>query len=118
MPLKRRIPALGALAKNKMSEMLVIMLCSEEDYTDMEVSGVCSILTNLGQLHTMVETVLDMLCEVESSPSVWARALSCLITSKTRSLKIKPGWSCGDSLQDNLTQLTRLAYMDITGMIH
>ena len=115
MPLKRRIPALGVLAKDKVSELLVMMLCSEDGYTDREVSGVCSILTSLGQLHTMVETVLDKLCEVESSPSVWARALSCLITSKTRSLKIKPGWNCGDSLQNNLTQLTRLVYLDITG---
>lgn len=29
---------------------------------------------------------------------------------------MKPGWSCGDSFQDNLTQLTRLVYLDITGV--
>ena len=115
MPLKRRIPTLAVMAKEQLSELLVHMICSEELYTESDVFGVCSILTNLGQLHTMVETILDKLCDYDASPTVWTRALSTVIHKKTRSVKLKPGWNCGEIFLQNLKHLNRLVYMDITG---
>ena len=114
MPHRRSIPSLSDLAKHEVSELVVQMLCGEK-YAQSEVLGVCSILSNLGQLQPMVERVLDKLCEWEASPNVWDRALSSLLNTKTTSMKVKPGWKCGDYLLKNLANLPRLVYMDITG---
>ena len=116
IPLRKRIPTLSILAKSRVSDLLVSMLCNDSEYTENDIEGVCTILSNLGLLPSLVESVLDALCDSEAPSYVWDRALCSVINYKTTSLKIKPGWMNGESLLSSLIQMKRLGYLDITGI--
>ena len=115
MPFKKRIPTLSVLAKSKVSDLLVLMMGNPIEYTENDIESVCTILSNLGLLPSLVETVLDNLCDSEAPSPVWDRALFSVLNNKTTSLKIKPGWMVGESLLSSLTRMNRLVYLDITG---
>ena len=115
MPLKKQIPTLSVLSKSKVSDLLVFMLNNKNVYTKEDLVGLCTILSNLGLLPSLVEPVLDNICESEAPSRSWDRALFSVLNYKTTSLKIKPGWQVGESMMSSFTRMNRLVYLDITG---
>lgn len=112
MNLRTQIASLRQEAEQAVADVLLQLLTRKCKET---VADYCTILRPLNSITNVTEMVFDKLPQTTEDEELWRAAYDLMIVEDTRSLRIKPTWSVGESLLRKLHSLKHLQTLDVSG---